>query len=467
MMTGAPSRMANPEFRGRMGVARQDITPPVGIHSRTWGSARHEVAEGVHRPLLATCLALSDSDGGNELFLITLDALVFWSLGAQQIRNAVQNRFNLRPEQVIFHPSHSHSSPFMDARHLSKPGGDLIGPYLERMPGLCCDLIVAARAAAVSGTLSWAYGRCALAFNRDALDAATGRDICGLNLLESADDTVLVGRAMSDGGKVIATLVNYACHPVSLGGGNRLLSPDYIGSMREVVERETGGAPCLFLHGASGDLTPRRSYEADVAAAEQNGKELGYAAMAALTSLFPPGQRLEYEGIEESGTPLGRWRLHPKQEVATAITARVATARLQLRPMPSRREIEEKLAVATERYEIERLERTMARRIQVGDEDWNSFTFTIWRLGDGFVVSTSAEPYSRFQLELRKRFPDIAIAVLNLSDGTTTYLPRPAAFERDVYQSRIAFYEPKSLELVTAAACDAIATMITSTRHDR
>ena len=35
----------------RFGVARRDVTPPVGIYARSWGAATHEVAEGVHRPL--------------------------------------------------------------------------------------------------------------------------------------------------------------------------------------------------------------------------------------------------------------------------------------------------------------------------------------------------------------------------------------------------------------------------------
>jgi hypothetical protein len=176
--------------------------------------------------------------------------------------------------------------------------------------------------------------------------------------------------------------------------------------------------------------------------------------------MFPPAQCLEYEGIEESGTPLGRWRLRPKQEIGTTLAASVVQTRLRLRPMPSRREIEEQLAVASERYEIERLERTMSRRLQAGDADSNIFSFTVWRLGDAFLVSTPAEPYSRFQLDLRKRFPDTAIGVLNLSDGTTTYLPVPPAFERDVYQARIALYEPSSLEIVTNAACEAIESML-------
>jgi hypothetical protein len=391
--------------------------------------------------------------------LITLDALLFWPLAAEKIRSTIQTRFGLKPQQVIFHPSHSHSAPFLAARHVDRPGGELIAPYLDSIPGVCCDLIIGARAVAREAVLSWAYGRCALAFNRDAIDGASGRDICGLNLLEKADDTVLVGRVTDMGGEIMATIVNYACHPVSLGGANRLLSPDYIGAMREVVQNETGGALCIFFHGASGDLTPRRSYEANVEAADQNGRELGYAALSTLASMFPPGQQLQYVGIEESGTPLGVWRLTPKPTVSEELSAQVVTTQLKVRDMPSRSEIQAKLATATERFEIERLERTLGRREQVGDNAENDFSFTVWRLGDAFIVSTPAEPYSQFQVDLRERFPKTAVAVLNLSNGSTTYLPKPSAFTHDVYQVRVALYENGSLQKITAEASSAIDAM--------
>jgi hypothetical protein len=131
----------------------------------------------------------------------------------------------------------------------------LLASYLDGLAPICIDLVEQARASRAEGVVSWAYGRCGLAFNRDGVDAATGRDICGLNLAEQADDTLLIGRITDGNGRIRATIVNYACHPVSLGGGNRLLSPDYIGAMREIVERDTGGAMCVFMHGASGDLT--------------------------------------------------------------------------------------------------------------------------------------------------------------------------------------------------------------------
>ena len=60
---------------------------------------------------------------------------------------------------------------------------------------------------------------------------------------------------------------------------------------------------------------------------------------------------------------------------------------------------------------------------------------------------------------MRREFSDTTVAVLNLSDGTTTYLPEPESFGRDVYQARIAFYKPDALARVTEMAREAIHEM--------
>ena len=449
-------RLKHAEFHGRIGTARTDVTPPVGIYSRTWGSAKHDVAEGVHRPALASCLVFQTLDGKDELVFLTLDSCCTDDKDVAALRAAILKRFNLTPVQLMFHPSHSHSLPVLNRRMTGRPGGDKLTAYLDGLTDVCFGLVEQARASLGEGIVSWAYGRCGLAFNRDAVDPATGRDICGLNLAEQADDTLLIGRVAGMDGKVRATIVNYACHPVSLGGGNRLLSPDYIGAMREVVERDTGGAMCVFMHGASGDLTPRRSYEAKAEVADQNGRELGYAALSIIAGMFPPGQQLAYQGVEESGTPLGIWRLVPRDSISAELSGRFVSTEFPLLPFPSREELETQLAAATERFAIERLERSLARRAQIGDGPNSPFHFTVWRIGEAFLVSTPAESYSKFQMDLRREFPDTTVAVLNLSDGTTTYLPLPESFGRDVYQARIAFYQPDALARVTKMAKDAI-----------
>lgn len=45
---GTMPHIDTPQSICRAGVARRDITPPVGIYHRTWGAATHERATGVH-----------------------------------------------------------------------------------------------------------------------------------------------------------------------------------------------------------------------------------------------------------------------------------------------------------------------------------------------------------------------------------------------------------------------------------
>ena len=50
----------------------------------------------------------------------------------------------------------------------------------------------------------------------------------------------------------------------------------------------------------------------------------------------------------------------------------------------------------------------------------------IWRLGDAVLVGVPAEAHSGLQIELRRRFPHRAVAVMNIVNGHYSYLP-PAA----------------------------------------
>ena len=90
----------------------------------------------------------------------------------------------------------------------------------------------------------------------------------------SCDDTVLVARATDEQGRTLATIVNYACHPTTLAWENTLISPDYPGAMREVVEGATR-APCVFLQGASGDVGPREGFVGDVRVADSQRPAVG------------------------------------------------------------------------------------------------------------------------------------------------------------------------------------------------
>src|SRR5205814_1136303 len=120
-----------------------------------------------------------------------------------------------------------------------------------------------------------------LATNRDYFDEEAQLWACGYNPERTPDGTLLVARVTGQDGHILATLYNYGCHPTTLAWKNWVLSPDFVGAAREVL-LNAFNAPSLFLQGALGDQAPRDNYVGDTAVADRNGRQLGYAAAAAI-----------------------------------------------------------------------------------------------------------------------------------------------------------------------------------------
>src|SRR5438105_7134130 len=110
---GAMTRIDTPQSRCRVGFARADITPPVGIYHRMWGAALHDRATGVHRPLLATALWLASVDGDDPLLVVGLDHCVLDSAEFARIRESVGRAVSLAPARVHVALSHTHGSAWL------------------------------------------------------------------------------------------------------------------------------------------------------------------------------------------------------------------------------------------------------------------------------------------------------------------------------------------------------------------
>lgn len=455
----SPLRDRSPGFSGLIGVARRDITPPVGIYARQWGAAAHDVAEGVHRPLCLTVINLQEQDAGQPLILVAMDGFVFRSPDDEYaIRAALMESLAVGPERVILNLSHTHASCSISSVDTNKPGSELIGPYLEQVRRAACEAGRDAMANAVPSLLGWERGRCGLARNRDLPDPAAARTICGYNPGEPADDTLLVGRVTREkDGQVAAVIVNYACHPTTLAWDNSLISPDYVGAMREVVEAEAG-APVAFLQGASGELAPRRQYVGDVAVADANGRELGHAVLSALASMLPAGTELAYSGVQESGAPLALWNLQPA-ELSAELRAIQGAVDLPLKPQPSEAEVLAELEGCQDRTLRERLHRKLTRLRHLGWGPSSRMPFWAWKIGDAIFVAQPNEAYSSFQTELRRQFRSQPVVVMNLANGASgSYLYPVEIAGNAVYQVWVSPFRPEALSLLIEACARSIET---------
>src|SRR5690606_28212277 len=90
------------------------------------------------------------------------------------------------------------------------------------------------------------------------------------------------------------------------GPYNDLITPDYPGIVKRVVEQATG-AKCLFLQGAAGDIGPVDGCTSrdPLTVYRKLGTRLGYAAASVAVNLSPAKKEDRYVTTLESGAPLG------------------------------------------------------------------------------------------------------------------------------------------------------------------
>jgi len=445
-------------FRGLAGISRCDITPPVGIRNRNWGPATVDTADGVHRPFTLTALALRSNGDSEAVVLLAADA-TFWVADHADLRDAVLDALGIGEAQLLLNLSHTHAGAVLCASDRHLDGGELIPGYLETFREAAITAGRTALGSLSPATIEWGTGHCDVASNRD-LDL-DGRALVGFNPSRHADDTLLVGRLCGGDGAIMATIVNYACHPTTLAWQNRQLSPDYVGALREIVETATE-APCLFLQGASGELAPREQYTGDLSLADRHGTAIGHAALATLATMPSPATALRLVGVVESGAPLAMWHTIPA-DLSSQLTASITEIMLPLRALPTLSELETEWADIDPLSRDERLRRARHQRDGYIDLDNSPATVAhkIWtvQIGDAVIVAHPGEAYSAFQSELRRRFPERAIIVANLTNGPGfVYLPDAQAYRRNAYQAWQTPLAEGALEMLTEAAAAAIAS---------
>jgi hypothetical protein len=484
-------RVTTPFSHCGFGLARTDITPPVGIYHRMWGAARHERAAGIHRPLTATAMVFrpleARHDAAVEQVLIAIDHCLLWSPDMEELLRATSEHSGVPAEQLIVTFSHSHAAGRIDTTRRDRPGGELVGPYLEDLASKLAGIINEARQTLKPAILTYATGRCTLATHRDFWDEESRQYVCGFNPEGPADDTVLVARVSAEDGSPRAVIVNYGCHPTTLAWENTLISPDFPGAMREVIEQATG-VPCVFLQGASGDIGPREGYVADVEVADRNGRQLGYASLAALESMPPPATDFIYQGPVVSGATLGTWQHLPLQP--DALRARSAwRCRRWTVDLPYRADLPDLRGTEAERSRwladeaaalkrgdqqtaqdcramIERMDRQLTRLSSLPPGPSFPMPVTLWQVGDAIWVAVECEHYNLLQRALRHRFPGVPIIVITLANGSrATYLPSADAYGKGIYQETIAVVAPGSLERLIEAITQEIETCLKEHAH--
>ena len=448
-----------PNFFGKFGFARADITPEIGIYSENWGASTKLMLTKHHTPIMIHVVTMQSSA---ELFILaTLDLVTFPNLTGftpKDLIPLIAQEFKTKESSIILACTHTHSGPTVDCNRVSEPGGDKIQPFLENLKKQLFESIRVALKNAVDGIMEWESGTSPLATNRDLMK--DDRVVVGYNPEIQADQTLLVGRVSDNKGKVIFSLVHYACHPTTLAWDNEHFSSDYVGVMRTTVEKQTS-APCVFLLGNCGDQAPKNQYKGDIDWAERNGRMLAFSVLSVLESMNAPQKKISYTQIVESGAPLAVWDQVPYQAQQYTTSEKIS---LQLKikdSYPKLNQLLEQKSKCKDHYLMERINRSISLRKAIGDVDYLDNPIWVWQLGKVFFVALPNEAYSFLQKSLRADFPDYAILPLNIANGSQSYLPHQAQYDRlDTYAVWVALFERGSLEIIYETVKSNIQKMI-------
>jgi hypothetical protein len=436
------------DLHALIGVARLDITPPDGTRWKLWGAATAQTAAGIHRPLAATALAIVADN--SPLVILSLDVCEWADLADEAVvRQRILHNSGLHPDRLLLHSTHTHSGQAPCTRQAHLPGGQHLAEHLELIASQAAAAAAQAIACAEPAVLTWGVGHSQLAAHRDEI--SHGRAVVGYDPSVPADDTVLVGRVTTATAGVVAVLVSYACHPTVLGWGNRMISPDYVGAMRELIEDQLPGSTTIFLQGASGELAPARQYSQDPADADRAGRSLGHAVLAALELMPAADHRLMPIGIVESGAPLGVWA---EQPTTPTNTVRVSRLDLQLT------RAQQPVALTTELPEhvhAERLARAELVKLAAGVATELPYSVWLWELGPLVLVAHPGEAYSWLATHLRQALAPRPVLVANLTNGAGAfYLPTRAAYDHPSYTVEQTPAGPGSLEHVAQCVLTAL-----------
>lgn len=396
----------------KAGASRVNITPYVGINQSGFGS-RTKGSVGIHDDLYAKAVVLDD--GSTKVGIVGCDLLNLDESSVTAIRKRVQELTGIDGENVFVSTSHTHSGPLTSPL---RGFGELDREWVSVLEKKIAGAVVMADSNLQDAQMGAGKGHAEINVNRR--EKRDDQTVLGLNPGGAIDYEVGVIRIDDANGNPICIIINYACHPVILGG--YLISADYPGYAMGLVEQVYGGdTVAMFLNGTTGDLNPldRGSFEA----AERAGGILGAEAV----------------------------KVSKRIETSSDVELRVAKEKVELRSgeLPSVSELE---AIIAERknelgdsYDAGReiyltwaedaldMAKQGKKRANVPVE------VQVLRLGDIILAGIPGEVFVEIGLGIKEGSPFEHTYAVSHTNGNIGYMPTKKAFQEGGYETHMAY----------------------------
>jgi len=439
-----------------VGAARADITPPIGI--RLVGYAvREGVSQAVDEPLTATVLVIRAAE--QTVALISLDIVMISVEVADQLRQACAEVLGTSMASVLVNCSHSHSSPCIHEYSSinTREQLELQKAFRQLVLDQCVEAIHRAAADLKLARIATGWGQCDGNINRRQ-KGPDGNVLLGEDPNGPCDHSVGVIRIDDLEGQPIAIVYRYSCHTVTLGPKTNVISPDFIGPARQLIESSLH-CPSLFLQGCAGNINPASGIGQD-----HEGKEdmlrLGHMLGSEVLKVAQNLRTHRKRGKPKLVQSVAMYWLYEYEQIPSGSQGRIQCSEhrmeLPLAPFPDLDEVEQerqqwadKLAKARNSGEREwninpllHFDAWAQRRLEAAERCPNplriSFPVQVIDIDGLQIVALPFEPMAETGLALRQQIGADTF-IIGYSNGTISYLPTPQINTEGGMESKLGY----------------------------
>lgn len=404
------------------GTATIDVTPPLGTFMGGYASRDHG-AEGIHDPLRAKALSLTD--GETSALLITCDVISFNYEFVDPIRERIEALTGIPAANVLISNSHTHSGPLTHG----VLGEDLVNEeYLRVLADKLVSVAQIAAAGMQPASVGFARRDVNVGYNRRAM--AHEEPLLGVPLRGPMAPWVDVMAVRAAEGGFLAAWFSHAAHAVVLGGDNYMISADWPGAAQAAIEAVHPGCAAMYAQGCCGDINAVRGRPGNFEEVRSHGCKVGGAVIAALEDA----------------------------RALSDVTLAVASRRIEmpLQDPPPVAEIEEEIAALREqhaaaeaagdavqeqvfRWRILRRERFLPLAREGATGLARPLQATALRIGPAVIVALPAEVLVEYALWIDRDSPFEHTIVPAYTNGMVGYVATASAIARGGYEVNTSF----------------------------
>ena len=408
----------------------QEITTLPGEHVMLAGfAARHKLSSGeTHIPLYSHALVIGKAqldvktnsvvkkDGvpqiTDKVLVVTNDLMEISIDEAKILVDSISVLTGMPKWRIYIHCIHTHSAPRSMLSYWADPGKPN-HDYAIR----CESHIIANAVKAVKDDA---------AFQPFTIEVGEGSSNININRGEKdgpIDRTVFAARFLNMfTGKPIVSLINYSCHPVSLGPGSQVTSSDFPGVvMREL--NKAWGCDIFYYSGAQGNVDPAGCPQSKIEVTEKIGKQMADDILAIKFSKLPANN---FCGKD--------------------VTLKIVNNEIKL-PFQVSKVTEEAinhLADSTSKWgvtvsqtwkdDVEGWRKGEIAKLRAGKtKDYLPFEVAAVNVGGLVMFFTQGEPFNEYQSGLRKEFAGTPLMFIAYTNGQNSYLPSAHAYTVKAY----------------------------------